>query len=57
MWYRADTRLIGLGMLGLLSGAAVSWVASHAVVHPSKIPDLPIDLLVGWSFVGSVRCV
>jgi signal transduction histidine kinase len=40
-------------MLGLLSGAAVSWVASHAVVHPSKIPDLPIVLLVGWSFVGS----
>jgi signal transduction histidine kinase len=53
VWYRADAKLIGLGILGLLSGAGVSWVASQAIVHPSKIPSLPIILLVGWSFVGS----
>ena len=45
--------LIALGGLGLLSGVGVSWVASRAVVHPSKIPSLPIILLVGWSFIGS----
>src|SRR6516162_10756505 len=48
-----DARLITLGVLGLLSGVGVSWVASQAVVHPSKIPSLPIVLLVGWSFIGS----
>ena len=46
-------RLIALGVLGLLSGAGVAWVASNAVVHPSKIPSLPVVLLVGWSFIGS----
>ena len=38
--------LIALGGLGLLSGVGVSWVASRAVVHPSKIPSLPVILLV-----------
>jgi len=45
--------LIALGGLGLLSGVGVSWVASRAVVHPSKIPSLPVILLVAWSFIGS----
>jgi signal transduction histidine kinase len=48
-----NVRLIALGGLGLLAGAGVSWVASRALVHPSKIPSLPIVLLVGWSFIGS----
>lgn len=48
-----DARLIGLGVLGLLSGVGVSWIASTAVVRPSQIPSLPVALLVGWSFIGS----
>jgi signal transduction histidine kinase len=50
---KSDARLIALGVLGLLSGIGVFLVTSHAVVHPAKIPGLPIVLLVGWSFVGS----
>jgi signal transduction histidine kinase len=48
-----NASLIALGVLGLLSGAGVFWVASNAVVHQAEIPSPPVILLVGWSFIGS----
>jgi len=48
-----DARLIVFGVLGLLSGAGVFWVASNPVARQAEIPSPPVILLVGWSFIGS----
>jgi signal transduction histidine kinase len=48
-----DARLIALGVLGLLAGAGAFWVARTAVFQRPQIPEPPVALLVGWSFIGS----
>jgi signal transduction histidine kinase len=49
----SDARLVALGMAGLLAGIGAVWVASYGSYTPPMIPGPPIDLLVGWSFIGS----
>ena len=48
-----NARLIALGVLGLLAGVGAYWIARTAVFQRPQIPDPPIALLVGWSFIGS----
>jgi len=48
-----NTRLIALGMLGILAGVGAFWVVSHRAVSINEIPTPPVVLLVGWSCIGS----
>jgi signal transduction histidine kinase len=48
-----NANLIALGVAGLLSGVGALWVASHAAIQFAQLPSPPVDLLVGWSFIGS----
>src|SRR5215831_4549836 len=48
-----SARLITLGVLGFLAGAGAFWITRTAVFHRPQIPDAPVALLVGWSFIGS----
>ena len=48
-----NARLIALGVAGLLFGAAVFWVTSHAAIRQPALPNPLLALLVGWSLVGS----
>src|SRR5262245_13899710 len=46
-------RLTALGVLGLASGIGIGWIAAHALYQRAQIPNAPVALLVGWSFIGS----
>ncbi len=47
------TRLWLLGAAGFAAGIGAYWVASHAGYDVPRIPDAPLALLVGWSYIGS----
>jgi signal transduction histidine kinase len=46
-------RLIALGGAAIAAGAGAVWVAAHAGPDRPEIPNVPLALLVGWSFVAS----
>ena len=50
---RLDAALIVLGVAGLLAGLGSLWVASHGLNRPLLLPGEPVELLVGWSYIGS----
>src|SRR5579871_6582123 len=49
---RLDAVLIVLGAAGLLAGLGSVWVASYGLNRPLLLPGEPVELLVGWSFIG-----
>jgi signal transduction histidine kinase len=48
-----NTKLIVLGVIGFVSGLGAFWITSHAAIRLPEIPNPPVALLVGWSFIGS----
>jgi signal transduction histidine kinase len=51
-----DGRQIAIAAAGLLAGAGVAWIVSHAGPHRIGVPNVPFTVLVvvvvGWSFIG-----
>jgi hypothetical protein len=51
---------ITIAVVGLLFGAGVAWIVSHAGPGRLAVPHLPLAvpvvLLVGWSFIGGGLC-
>jgi signal transduction histidine kinase len=48
-----DVWLTALGVGGIVAGIAAVWVGSFGHNHSLLIPTAPIQLVVGWSFIGS----
>jgi signal transduction histidine kinase len=48
-----DALLIVLAASGFLAGVGAVWAASYGPIRQLLLPGDPIELLVGWSFIGS----
>ncbi|HET7012332.1 MAG TPA: histidine kinase [Streptosporangiaceae bacterium] len=50
---RSDALLIAIGAVGFLAGMGAVWAASYGPNRQLLLPGEPVELLVGWSFIGS----
>jgi hypothetical protein len=53
MRFDLSARLVWLAAAGLLAGLGAAWIVSMAGPGRPVVPEVPVAILVGWSFIAS----